>query len=208
MIGTLFLSFIALHDQHDGIAAPHARRALSPAGKVWWSPTCSDSWSTTCPPQTPTEPRVVLRDICTGKNRADHIIHVRLNPEVHGVDGIEKITYHNQSPDALRYLWMQLIKIDTHQIRERTSLTAGSIWISSQSGGSRWPRDLPIPEARRSITSKTAKAKNWHSPSGSMMRIDLPQPLTSGEVFQFEVKWSHRITLRCCPVSQWVRNSR
>ena len=42
------------------------------------------------------------------QQRADYSIDVTLNEEEHRILGRETITYSNNSPDTLRYLWVQL----------------------------------------------------------------------------------------------------
>ncbi|HET9486342.1 MAG TPA: M1 family peptidase, partial [Chryseosolibacter sp.] len=42
------------------------------------------------------------------QQKADYIISVELNDDNQSISGKETITYHNNSPDVLRYLWLQL----------------------------------------------------------------------------------------------------
>ena len=42
------------------------------------------------------------------QNRADYTIDVKLNDDNQSIDGFETITYTNNSPDNLNYLWIQL----------------------------------------------------------------------------------------------------
>src|SRR5688572_22748531 len=42
------------------------------------------------------------------QNRADYVIKVELNDDNQLVTGSETITYHNNSPETLTYLWLQL----------------------------------------------------------------------------------------------------
>ena len=42
------------------------------------------------------------------QQRCDYDIKASLNDETQRIDGEEKITYHNNSPKALTYLWLQL----------------------------------------------------------------------------------------------------
>src|SRR5215216_6139866 len=42
------------------------------------------------------------------QNRADYVIDVDLDEVNHRITGKETITYHNNSPDALAYLWLQI----------------------------------------------------------------------------------------------------
>ena len=42
------------------------------------------------------------------QQQADYTIDVELNDETHVVTGAGTITYYNNSPDNLKYLWLQL----------------------------------------------------------------------------------------------------
>src|SRR6187431_456491 len=42
------------------------------------------------------------------QQKADFVINVELNDDNQTITGSETITYHNNSPDVLKYLWMQL----------------------------------------------------------------------------------------------------
>jgi hypothetical protein len=42
------------------------------------------------------------------QNRADYEIHATLDPKAKALTGTETITYTNNSPQALNYLWLQL----------------------------------------------------------------------------------------------------
>jgi hypothetical protein len=42
------------------------------------------------------------------QQRADYDIDVDLNEDTHVITGKETITYHNNAPEVLRYLWLQL----------------------------------------------------------------------------------------------------
>ena len=42
------------------------------------------------------------------QNRADYTIDVKINDDEQSIEGFETITYTNNSPDKLNYLWVQL----------------------------------------------------------------------------------------------------
>ena len=58
------------------------------------------------------------------QNRANYVMNVRLDEEKQTLHGEETITYVNNSPDQLRYLWVQLDQnmraktSDSHKIRQ------------------------------------------------------------------------------------------
>src|SRR5690242_13351919 len=42
------------------------------------------------------------------QQKADYVINVELNDDNQSITGSETITYTNNSPDVLKYLWLQL----------------------------------------------------------------------------------------------------
>jgi len=128
--------------------------------------------------------------------KADYDIHVEITePIADGssalpkLSGYETITYHNQSPDKLDYLWLQLDQnifepgsdaemIRTGTIGDSISLDQVSKWVEPYEGGYK-------------ITAVTdaAGGKLKYTINKTMMRIDLPKPLAPGATFAFKVSW-------------------
>ena len=126
------------------------------------------------------------------QQRADYVIDVEIDEESHRVSGSETITYTNNSPHTLSYLWLQLdpnlfskhsytpLTDDAQDLDEISYKKLkgilyragfdGSITISSVKDTN--GKDLP-----RTIVK-------------TMMRVDLEAPLRSGESFSFSVAWS------------------
>lgn len=133
------------------------------------------------------------------QQQADYYIKVTLNDENQSITGWEKVTYHNNAPQTLRYLWMQLEQnINKEDAASRTTTTmglGGTMPVKSFEGyvGNRYNFD-----GGYSIASvKDAQGKDLKVfINGTMMRIDLPKPLASGEKFSFEVAWSYNINDR------------
>src|SRR6186713_3054332 len=42
------------------------------------------------------------------QQKADYVMNIELNDDNQSISGSETITYHNNSPDVLKYLWLQL----------------------------------------------------------------------------------------------------
>lgn len=121
--------------------------------------------------------------------KADYDIKVEIDDATQKLTGSETITYHNQSPDKLEYLWLQLDQnifepgsdanlIRTGTIGDSVSLRTLERWTQPFEGGFR-------------ITSVTdaAGAKLKYTINKTMMRIDLPKPLAPGAVYNFKVAW-------------------
>ncbi|MHC4449497.1 MAG: M1 family metallopeptidase [Planctomycetota bacterium] len=130
------------------------------------------------------------------QQRADYVIHVSIDAQTHRLAAKEKVTYHNNSPHPLRYLWMQL---DQNRFRHdsigRLTRTENKL---EDGRGTRWMRRIAAQrktEAGVDIESVTdaAGGKLAHTIVQTMMRIDLPQPLDPGKSIEFHVAWSHNI---------------
>jgi aminopeptidase N len=129
------------------------------------------------------------------QQRADYDIDVTLDDKTQHITGKEKITYHNNSPHSLRYLWLQ---VDSNIF----SPDSDSNMLRGFSPSSR----ISTSSLKRMAAAKAfdGGAKITHVADGTgsplrfsivktMMRIDLPQPLPPGESFKFEIDWNYQI---------------
>ena len=129
------------------------------------------------------------------QQRANYVIDVDLNEDKHQITGHEEVTYFNHSPHTLTYLWLQLDanifapdsdaaltmtapsmeRVSTkalQRLRARESFD-GSVDVSKVVGTDDQPLDYTIVK--------------------TMMRIDLPKPLSPKESFTFKIDWSYFI---------------
>ncbi len=130
------------------------------------------------------------------QNRADYKISVRLEEDKHRLYGEETITYINNSPDALEYLWLQL----DQNVRAKTSDTYK---ITEKSVSSfKTPEDLHNFENpfdggfNIDAVTNTNGSKLSHTINKTMMRVDLAKNLAPGQSFSFKVKWWYNINDR------------
>ncbi len=130
------------------------------------------------------------------QNRADYKMDIELDDEKQIIYGKETITYHNASPDALSYLWLQLDQnmrakdSDTYKVRqsqienEVSSRTLNSLDPQFDGGFKIVSvvnmNNQPVPH----IINKT------------MMRVFLEQPLKPGQSYSFQIKWWYNINDR------------
>ena len=139
------------------------------------------------------------------QQRADYDIKAELDDQNQKITGSETITYFNQSPDELRFLWVQL----DQNLFEKNSINALSktskIEKQMSSGA---VTSLGAPNSVRSsiatdkeygykITSvRDAKTQQTlkYTINNTMMRIDLPTPLKSGGNYAFSIDWNYLIT--------------
>ncbi|MCD9016297.1 M1 family metallopeptidase [Parachryseolinea silvisoli] len=129
------------------------------------------------------------------QQQADYTIDVEVNDKTQLLTGTETITYHNNSPEALGFLWLQLdqnILADnsiTNQTRTgavRDSVPAG--FFSGMAGVK--TSDYKGGCTIKYIKDATGKALPYVV-NNTMMRVDLPVPLKSGEKYTFSIAWSY-----------------
>ncbi len=128
------------------------------------------------------------------QQRADYNIQVEIDEINQKLTGSETITYYNQSPDVLTYLWLQLDqnifshesaskKYNQDKMEEKMSLNTLNRMDSSFDGGHKIT----------AVKGLDGKALTYFI-NQTMMRIDLPKPLAKGEKFTFSIDWWYNIT--------------
>lgn len=129
------------------------------------------------------------------QQRADYVINAEVNDETQLLTGSETITYHNNSPEALTYLWMQL---------DQNILADNSLTTQSKTGAVRDSVPAAFFQMMTGVNTSDYKGgyniKSVKDAAGkalpytinyTMMRIELPAPLKTGEKFVFSVDWSY-----------------
>ncbi len=130
------------------------------------------------------------------QQRADYDMKIRIDDATQTLYGEETITYFNNSPDALTYIWMQLDQnsmsktsdsyaIEQMKIEENVSyndLVDIDPWYD---GG--FKLDY--------VQDASGKALK-HTINKTMMRIDLASPLKPNSSFSFKIKWWYNINDR------------
>ena len=128
------------------------------------------------------------------QQRADYQIAVELDDVSQRITGAATIDYHNHSPDTLHYLWLQLDQ-NIWQKHSDTPLTETAPDF----------KRFPLPVARRLMDDpfeggytigsvRDATGRELHKYiNRTMMRVDLPTPLASGQSFRFSISWEYKI---------------
>ncbi|MFN3346072.1 MAG: M1 family metallopeptidase [Chloroherpetonaceae bacterium] len=140
------------------------------------------------------------------QNRADYVISAKIDTVEHGLSGKETITYTNNSPDTLYYVWVQLDqnlsnpKMRPRLIKQADDPTEPSLFRSSEFDGGMEITDVEVitlqsvKKGKRVVSSKKTKTKAKFKINDTMMRIDLPEPLApNGGTVQLEMAWSFPI---------------
>lgn len=130
------------------------------------------------------------------QQQANYDIEVTLNDADQTIHGKETVTYINNSPDKLDYLWMQLDQnvrsmnsasklITVERMEDFYSIQAIHRRLFEFDGG------FKIEFIKSSSGKKMSYAINK-----TMLRIDLEEPLAPGEKISFDLKWMYNINDR------------
>ena len=133
------------------------------------------------------------------QQKVDYNIKCRLDEEQLKISGSEVITYHNNSPDELSYLWFQL---DENQ---HSTVNNANYQNSEQMPGIITDRELDASEKSKKdngygiiinkLTDMEGKSLTYFI-NKTMMKVDLPKPIKAGEKYQLKVDWSYKIVDR------------
>jgi hypothetical protein len=129
------------------------------------------------------------------QNEADYTMNITLNDQQQKITGSETIKYHNNSPDKLEYLWIQLDQNKRAQNSDSYKIQTGGV----NSLNSRSIKNMnPDFEGGFNITSVTNidRSALSYTIHQTMMRINLPQPLNSKETFELNIDWWYNINNR------------
>ena len=133
------------------------------------------------------------------QQRADYDIKATLDEKNLMLHGAETITYFNNSPDVLTYIWLQL-----DENEHSTTKNAGYPDGSSMGRGMSPAMIDKLEEAKSDnglgvnilkITDLLG-AKLKYTVNKTMMRVELPTALKPGQKFAFKVDWNYKITDR------------
>lgn len=130
------------------------------------------------------------------QQKADYKMSIVLDDEQQQITGKETITYTNNSPDALKYLWVQLDQNvrAKNSMRDRVSQSS----IKEKMGENDIKglhKDFDGGFKIATVTDGSGK-KMKYTIVETMMRVDLPNPLKSGGKYIFNIDWSYNINNR------------
>ncbi len=129
------------------------------------------------------------------QQRVDYVIRATLDTVSHGITGTERVTYRNNSPNTLTYLWFQLDQnIEDKTSRANLSKDALPATISPQA------RRFLVPEKDEfggydikrvaTVSLKGGSKAARYLVNGTQMRVELETPLPSGASTQLDIDWS------------------
>jgi len=133
------------------------------------------------------------------QQRCDYDIKATLNEGNQRLTGSETLTYYNNSPDPLSYLWLQL---DENQHSSIKNAGYQSSNLLNAQATTQSLEDLEDPNKDNGFgvnIVKIADALGKALPyvvNKTMMRVDLPTPLKPGQKFIFSIDWNYNISNR------------
>ncbi|MCE2713045.1 MAG: M1 family metallopeptidase [Cryomorphaceae bacterium] len=130
------------------------------------------------------------------QQKADYKMSIRIDDETQRLSGDETITYTNNSPDKLEYLWLQLDQniysensdsklIEIEKMEDFKSIGDVKKKLFYYDGGFKV----------ESVTNLSGQ-KMRYAVNKTMLRIDLDKPLASGGSISFKIKWWYNINDR------------
>jgi hypothetical protein len=133
------------------------------------------------------------------QQRCDYDIRCELDEKNLMLKGSETVTYFNNSPDVLTYLWLQLDE------NEHSSINNANYQDSEPMSRQMSVQQLKQREENkgdngygfniRKLTDALGKPLRY-TINKTMMRVELPAPLKPGQRFVFMLNWDYRISNR------------
>ncbi len=129
------------------------------------------------------------------QQQVDYEIDVELDDENQRIIGSERITYHNNSPDTLRYLWVQL---DANIFAPESHAVLTSLAPNMESASYRSIEGMLERQTFDGSAKITAILDGRGNPmaatiNDTMMRVDLDRPLEPGRSMRFSIDWNYEI---------------
>ncbi len=129
------------------------------------------------------------------QQQADYKIAIELDDKNARIYGEETITYFNNSPDNLEYLWLQLDQ--NRRAKDSKSPLRDSNSLAMVYNSDKYVKSLmeePFDGGFNIEYVKNASGKDLpYIINQTMMRIDLPEVLKSGDQLSFSIKWWYNI---------------
>lgn len=131
------------------------------------------------------------------QQRADYNIKCELDEPNFKLKGSETVTYYNNSPDVLTYIWLQLDENQHSSVNnagyQNSSTMPPRVTTGMLDQMMTQKMDNGYGELISKCTDATGKPLKYFI-NKTMMRIDLPAALKPGQQFVFNVDWTYKIT--------------
>ncbi len=133
------------------------------------------------------------------QQRCDYDIKCELDEKNLKLNGSETVTYFNNSPDVLTYLWLQLDE-NQHNSQKNANYQTSNPMTRSTS-----PQQLDRMQEDKTdngygfnitkLTDATGKSLNY-TVNKTMMRVEMPVPLKPGQRYTFILDWNYKMSDR------------
>jgi hypothetical protein len=129
------------------------------------------------------------------QQRADYKIQIKLNEDTRSVEGSEKITYTNNSPLTLKYIWLQL---DQNIFAKESINNLTRPWGGGDSSVdfSTLRRQNFMDKFEGGFQKLSIKINNKFPNTnlvGTHVRINLEQPLEPGASAELDIEWAYAL---------------
>jgi hypothetical protein len=128
------------------------------------------------------------------QNTADYDMDITLDDENTMLYGKETITYTNNSPDVLEYLWVMLdqnIRAKDSPAKERNSSEFAPITPAPSFVNSHMKAEFDGGFNIKKVHKDGQPLP--HTINYTMMRVEMPDPLMPGKSFEFSIEWDYLI---------------
>ena len=129
------------------------------------------------------------------QQQADYVMDIELDEDNIRLHGFETITYTNNSPDILNYLWVQLDQ--NRRSKDSKTPLINSTSIRGAQGVSTFTNTYLKEKFDGGFNIQEVKdSQGKPLPiliNRTMMRVELPEPLNSGDAVTFSIKWWYNI---------------
>jgi hypothetical protein len=131
------------------------------------------------------------------QQRADYNIKCELDEKNLRLTGSETVTYYNNSPDVLSYLWFQLDENEHSSEKNANYQTSSSMprQATTQSLMGMADEKNEFGHNITKLTDATGKPLKYVI-NKTMMRVDLPTPLKPGQKYVLNIDWNYKISDR------------
>jgi len=143
------------------------------------------------------------------QQKVSYEIDARLIENSRRIEASERITYTNNSPDTMRFLWLQL---DQNRFRTDSMAELTQVFADSSRRGPKLedrkedkPPQISLDELRRQqfladnetgyqiIDVRSGGSEMAHTIVGTLMRVDLSRPLGPGQAVEFTIEFAFNI---------------
>jgi hypothetical protein len=133
------------------------------------------------------------------QQRADYNIKCELDEKALRLTGSETVTYYNNSPDVLTYLWFQVDENEHSSTKNANYQTSSNMprqanaqtLLNMENSG----KDNGFGVNITKLTDATGKPLKYIV-NKTMMRVDLPTPLKPGQKYVLNIDWNYNIPNR------------